>query len=152
MGWVQPSRMIILILRGRVRLGAEVGVKKVSLFFFSFQGPFRREGKRIIERWLPSYSYSKGWPIPQLLEGSSIYLSQGGGIVPWEEIPYDFGCSGLLAWRDRCYPEYYSVMFRSALQGLLDYRTRVFFLPCSTELLLSSCVSGLALRLCFRRC
>ena len=74
MGWVQPSRMIILILRGRVRLGAEGGVKKVSLFFFSFQGPFRREGKRIIERWLPSYSYSKGWPIPQLLKGSSIYL------------------------------------------------------------------------------
>ena len=34
-------------------------------------------------------------------------------------------------------------MFRGALQGLLDYRTRVFFLPCSTELLLSSCVSGL---------
>lgn len=79
MGWVQPSRMIILILRGRVRLGAEGGVKKVSLFFFSFQGPFRREGKRIIERWFPSYSYSKGWPIPQLLKGSSIYLSQGGG-------------------------------------------------------------------------
>jgi len=78
-GWVQPSRMIILILRGRVRLGAEGGVKKVSLFFFSFQGPFRREGKRIIERWFPSYSYSKGWPIPQLLKGSSIYLSQGGG-------------------------------------------------------------------------